>query len=934
MNYTKMKAIDFTKNKSSPKWVKIKMEFDDDGKKIFKGDKTVTQDKIFTPEYNKQREARNKLTGREFNYIAFDTNTYIQFDIDIGNDDEYNSLTKEAHDFLEFMDNHFPYYKSASKKYGKHYILPDLHLYEFWNKLYEMNNNISDLDKWKNDKPEALFNYLKKEYGFIEILNGQWAWCGIDNEIIMPKTPFDIMEDGEKLRSIFNNKFSRKLMNLPEIKEEPKPEKPKSTINMNAPPSHMEGVDKQDMFEEMIRNIDMEKINEYKHFYRILGSIKCAGKQYVKIIKAIASKSPKARENYNEWFDKYEKSIKGRFDKAIIYDYSKLSNPEKHYEIYCKYNYNEESQYSSEFLADVFLATNTDNILVAFHKSFPSMPCEIYFYNEINNVWVNESKGGGDVIKCAIGRDIKTYLKNELKLHKSKPVPDKDENFEEYTDYIDKLKDINKMKKKILEPTARDNIYTILKQIIKTHKGCHQEFDNNTNLLPFMNCVYNFEANQWQCFSKEDYIMTKVQYDFRDPDEEIEKEFIEFWDSLFKSDALKQDMLYIIATCLLSKQFQYLFILVGEGANGKSVVQNLIEAMLTDAFYCSASGNMLTKPISADKPSPEFAKMSGKRVCVYQEPNGSDKFSQETLKQITGDGKINARMLYSNDTICRMVCSNIVVLNDLPQIDGKLQHALARRIINMPFSYNFTNEQWKIDAQPHIYKKRNDKFASSEWIEEAKYVLLKMCLEFIKDYKVKYASNKDTENPNDIFNDTYEFSEEVYTSTNNYLSEANEVINWVNENIVYEKELKEGGKVVNEVRLNLNEFYENFKQSSVYENMDRAERNRLKKQPFIDQICNQPQYGRFYDPQMKICGKNQRNVLKNHRMRTEDEIDIYLQSKNGYDNDNDNDDDDDDEEQTENIIIEKNDDINDNVPKKLIRKKNESDDDYNKRCMI
>ncbi len=925
MNYTKMKAIDFTKNKYSPKWVKIKMEFDDDGKKIFKGDKTITQDKIFTPEYNKQREARNKLTAREFNYIAFDTNTYIQFDIDIADDDEYNSLTKEAHDFLEFMDNHFPYYKSASKKYGKHYILPDLHLYEFWNKLYEMNNNISDLDKWKNDKPEALFNYLKKEYGFIEILNGQWAWCGIDNEIIMPKTPFDIMEDNDKLRSIFNNKFSRKLMNLPEIQEEPK-----STINMNAPPSHMEGVDKQDMFEEIIRNIEMKYINEYKHFYRILGSIKCAGKQYIKIIKAIASNSPKARENYNEWFDKYEKSIKGRFDKAIIYDYSKLSNPEKHYEIYCKYNYENDSRYSSEFLANVFLDTNKDNILVVLHKTFPDKPSWIYFYNEVNNVWVNETEGKGDIIKCAIGRDIKNYLNNELKLHKSKPVPDKDENFDGYTDYIDKMKDIKNMRKKIEEPTARDNIYTILKQEIKTHKAVHQDFDSNEWLLPFMNCVYNFQTNQWQSFSKEDYIMTKVQYDFREPDEEVEKEFDTFWDSLFTSEAIKQDMLYIIATCLLSKQFQYLFILVGEGANGKSVVQNLIEAMMTDAFYCSAGGNLLTKPISADKPSPEMAKCSGKRVCVYQEPNGSDKLSQETLKQITGDGKLNVRMLYSNDTICKMVCSNLVVLNDLPQIDGKLQHALSRRIINIVFGHCFTPDQWKIDAQPHIYKKRNDKFCSKEWIEEAKYVLLKKCINLIKDYKVKYASNKDTENPNDIFTDTYKFSEEVYASTSNYLSEANELINWVNDNIVYEKEETEGKTVINEVRLGLGDLYDELKQSSIWENMDRAAKSQLNKKNFIEQVTKQAQYGPHYNPQIKIGGRNVRNVLKNHRMRTEEEFEIYIQSKMGYKNESD----DDDEEQTENIIIEKNDDINDNVPKKLIRKKNESDDDYNKRCMI
>ena len=930
MNINNMKALDYTKTKASPNFVKIKMEVND-GVKKYKDNIDYT--KIFTPEYKRMKDARNIMTNRELNYLGFETTIYFQLDIDLKTDEEYNALSKEAHDFLEFCDNHFPYYKSATKKYGKHYILPDLRMFDFWNCMYDFNvNTLSDLNKWKDNKPAKKFEYLKKEFGFIEVLKGLWAYCGIEETIYTPKTPFDIMEDGMKLRSIFTDKFYDRLMKpVYSDEDEPNPfidepnnqtfideEEPETSINMDAPPSHIDVVDKQDMFEEMIRNIDMKDISEHKSFYRILGCIKCAGKQYTKIIKDIARKSPKARENFDNWFDKYYDSIKGNFDKWIVYTYSKNSNPEKHYEIYCKYHYDNESIYTSEFLANVFLDTNKDNILVVLDKQFQHLPSEIYFYNYVNNIWVNETQGDGDVIKHYIGKDIKHYIKNEYILHKSKTCPDKDENFDGYTEYQDKLKDIKNMKKRIEEPIARNNIYTILRQIVKSNQARHQEFDTNTDLLPFMNCVYNFKTNQFQTFSKEDYIMTKIQYDFRAPDKDVEKQFHTFWNSLFKSEAVKQDMTYIVSTCLIAKQYQKLFIFNGEGCNGKSVVQNLIQSMLTDAFYCSAGGNTLTKAISPDKGSPEIAKMNGKRATVFSEPNGTDKFSQETIKQLSGDKAISARMLYSNNTICKLLGTIIAICNVLPQIDGDLDNSILRRIINVEFPFNFTDKKELLEAQPDKYKPINALYTKDEWLDEAKYAMLKMCLEFIKDYKIKYASNKDIEGvePNDIFIDNYKFCDDVLVSTGHYLDEANSLINWVKEKIVYDPKS----------RMGLRDLYEELKCSPVWECMDKAQRTALKPNKFYEQICKQPQYSPHYDPQAQCNGKTTRNVLKNHRYRTLDEIEIYHQSKMGIEEIETNEAPQEDDDNEENIKID--------VPKKLIRKKNETDEDYNKRCMI
>ena len=186
--------------------------------------------------------------------------------------------------------------------------------------------------------------------------------------------------------------------------------------------------------------------------------------------------------------------------------------------------------------------------------------------------------------------------------------------------------------------------------------------------------------------------------------------------------------------------------------------------------------------------------MNGKRATVFSEPNGTDKFSQETIKQLSGDKAISARMLYSNNTICKLLGTIIAICNVLPQIDGDLDNSILRRIINVEFPFNFTDKKELLEAQPDKYKPINALYTKDEWLDEAKYAMLKMCLEFIKDYKIKYASNKDIEGvePNDIFIDNYKFCDDVLVSTGHYLDEANSLINWVKEKIVYDPKSRMG----------------------------------------------------------------------------------------------------------------------------------------------
>tara|TARA_R100001463_G_scaffold127559_2_gene185703 strand:+ start:8 stop:2683 length:2676 start_codon:yes stop_codon:yes gene_type:complete len=872
-----MKIEEYIDTEDSPNYVYTRVEIENGEKKFCDN---IKNNEIFKVDYEKLRIARNKkkknFRGDNCNTIALDTNNYMQMDIDIYDDAELKSLSTIAIQFLEWLDSKFISYKSTSKSKGKHYILPDFKDYDnsFFNALYNYDSNrISDYEKYKcQDKN---YQYLNTDFGFIEILKGTWAWVKCDTDIHFPDDPFDMSRDLDKFMTIFNRRFLMKLDN------------DNNKINMSAPPMEFECDDKGNEFNEYLYNISYSIIDTLSGFYKLVGACICKGEDYVDTIRALGKESKLAKSNYDEWFDKLVDSIMKKspnFSPYIVYTASKNSNIDNHFNIYAKYHYKEEqTKYTSKFLADIMITTNEDNLLVVKNGEDESKASEIYFYNTLYNGWINEKDNNGKIIKHFIGEDIEKYLENELKVHLQKPQPDKKEFPVEHKEYKTRTDDIKISLGKIQEPTLRNNIYEILEQRIKSTNAEYIEFDTNPDLLPFKNKVYNLKTNQLQDFNKEDLIMTKIQYDIREPDPIVRKQFYEFFNSLFASEKVKQDVKYILATTLLPIQIQKLFMFLGDGANGKSVLQNLNKAMLTNSFYVATSGNCLTKVIQQDKPSPEFAQVDNKRVVYFSEPSGSDELNQETCKMITGDEELSARKLYSSSMKVELKNTTITCLNKAPPISGVKNNATMRRFIQIYFPFNFTNDKLKIENNPDKFKQGNKLYDNKKWKEEAKYAMLEMCLEFIRDYQNKYSHTG-----KDIYEDEYEFCDEVMKYTKDYLDDSNEVMNWVNSRIIYD----EGECVV------LTELYVVFTEDKIYKNMDKKIQKLYTKKSWIDNIEQQPEYSKHFIDNTSVKGVSKRKVLRNHRLRDEDEIEKYECGMNNNI-----------EEIEENIIIKKDNDI-------------------------
>ena len=61
--------------------------------------------------------------GCDYNTAFIDTNEYLQLDCDIKDDEEYSKLSQEGLNLLNKLITTYPYYKSATKKYGYHFII-------------------------------------------------------------------------------------------------------------------------------------------------------------------------------------------------------------------------------------------------------------------------------------------------------------------------------------------------------------------------------------------------------------------------------------------------------------------------------------------------------------------------------------------------------------------------------------------------------------------------------------------------------------------------------------------------------------------------------------------------------------------------------------------------------------------------------------------
>lgn len=188
---------------------------------------------------------------------------------------------------------------------------------------------------------------------------------------------------------------------------------------------------------------------------------------------------------------------------------------------------------------------------------------------------------------------------------------------------------------------------------------------------------------------------------------------------------------------------QLIFILHGEGKNGKSVtVRVLSEMMGTYSKNVSPESLMVRK--YSETPRSDIARLVGARMITSTEAEDGMKFAESLVKQLTGGDKITVRRLYEQEFEFTPTFKIWFATNHKPKIRGT-DTAIWRRILLFPFTVTIPEK----DRDPDIVQKLLVEMPG----------IFNWCLEGLKRYK----ENKTISKANGIVAATAEYKKESNT---------------------------------------------------------------------------------------------------------------------------------------------------------------------------
>jgi putative DNA primase/helicase len=136
---------------------------------------------------------------------------------------------------------------------------------------------------------------------------------------------------------------------------------------------------------------------------------------------------------------------------------------------------------------------------------------------------------------------------------------------------------------------------------------------------------------------------------------------------------------------------QKFVVLYGRGANGKSVLRDVI-GRLAGSYAVTASAKVFMQS-NGDRHPTEIASLAGKRLVLASEVSSGRMWNDALLKDLTGGERMTARRMHKDEFSFTPCGTLIFTTNTLPSFVGA-QEAMLRRILLVPMLRQFAeNEQ-------------------------------------------------------------------------------------------------------------------------------------------------------------------------------------------------------------------------------------------------
>jgi phage/plasmid-associated DNA primase len=188
-------------------------------------------------------------------------------------------------------------------------------------------------------------------------------------------------------------------------------------------------------------------------------------------------------------------------------------------------------------------------------------------------------------------------------------------------------------------------------------------------------------------------------------------------------------------------------------------------------YAYEAPNGILLKTLPT-KNAPEIASMRDKRFVLYREPDtgGEEKATLKcsTIKELTGNQQINARMNHSNDNVCPIKGTHILECNEKPDMNGRKDNGIGRRLLEIEHEARFTGDSDEVCEEEHIYK-ADTQLKENSFKEKYRTALFHIVLKAYVEFKQSGKSFEEI------------VPERVKEKTQSYLQDSDELYSFITE---------------------------------------------------------------------------------------------------------------------------------------------------------
>lgn len=309
-----------------------------------------------------------------------------------------------------------------------------------------------------------------------------------------------------------------------------------------------------------------------------------------------------------------------------------------------------------------------------------------------------------------------------------------------------------------------------------------EDWDSNPKILNTPLGIVDLTTGEMHERTPHDCV-TKVTE--RSPVEGPTPKFDQFMNDIFSEEHWGEDaqevrefVLNLLALSLSGEQIEQLFFFFyGSGANGKSVLLDLIRRILGD-YAQTLDTKALTSGGSANK-GYAIAGLRGVRLSTASELGRTDRWDEALLKQLTGDSHVAARQIYGEYGQVELQATLMVSGNHKPRFHGG-DGGMVRRLVLIPFKASIPKDKQNRFLCDELFEEEGDAILS---------LLVKRCAEVRKSgLTIPKCIQLDTEEyvkaNDDLLNffeeymeaapDSYEPTSEVYEAFQHFKKQNGE----------------------------------------------------------------------------------------------------------------------------------------------------------------